>query len=87
MKERVDVIVSSVLGKDTLRGSDYRKGAILMLNMLHELMPTSSLTAMLASAVEIAELLYSDPSKNNITISTSSAQQSLCASKIMLRSF
>ena len=47
----MDVIVSSVLGKNTLRGSDYRKGAILMVNVLHELIPTSLLTAMLASAV------------------------------------
>ena len=31
VREEVDMIFSSALGKDTLRGSDYRKGAILIL--------------------------------------------------------
>ena len=33
-KERVDTIAKPVLGKETLRGSDFRKGAILMLTAL-----------------------------------------------------
>ena len=63
VKEKVEVIVSSVLGKETLRGSDYRKGAILILEALQDLTPTSSLTTMLATAVEMTELLYCDPTK------------------------
>ena len=63
VKEKVEVIVSSVLGKETLRGSDYRKGAILILKTLQELTPTSSLTRMLATAVEMTELLNCDPTK------------------------
>ena len=58
-KKRVDVIANSVLGKETLRCSDYRKGAILMLKALQETIPDSPLTAMLSTAVEITELLYS----------------------------
>ena len=63
VKEKVDVILRSVLGKETLRGSDYRKGAILMLNTLQDLMPTSSLTTTLSTAVEMTELLYCDPTQ------------------------
>ena len=59
----MDVTVSTVLGKETLRGSDYRKAAILILKMLLEFLPNSSLTTMLSTAVEITELLYCDPSK------------------------
>ena len=62
-KERVDVIVTSVLGKETLRGSDYRKGAILMLKGLQDVMPDSSVTTILSTAVEMTELMYSDPTK------------------------
>ena len=63
VKEKVDVILRFVLGKETLRGSDYRKGAILMLNTLQDLMPTSSLTTTLSTAVEVTELLYCDPTQ------------------------
>ena len=63
VREKVDVIVSTVLGKETLRGSDYRKAAILILKTLLEFLPNSSLTTMLSMAVEITELLYCDPSE------------------------
>ena len=62
-KERVDTIAKSVLGKETLRGSDFRKGAILMLTALQETIPNSPVTTMLSTAVEITELLYSHPVK------------------------
>ena len=61
--EKVEAICSTVLGKDTLRGSDYRKGSILILKTLQELQPSSPLTALLETAVEISEILYSCPSK------------------------
>ena len=82
VKEKVEVIVSSVLGKETLRGSDYRKGAILILEALQDLTPTSSLTTMLATAVEMTELLYCDPTKRT----SQSVLHSVCACQIMLRS-
>ena len=59
----MDVIVTSVLGKETLRGSDYRKGAILMLKGLQDVLPDSSVTTILSTAVEMTELMYSDPTK------------------------
>ena len=62
VKEKVDIIVGSVLGKETLRGSDYRKGSILILKMLQEFTPNSPLTTLLSTAVE-TELLYCDPTK------------------------
>ena len=63
IKERVEKICSSVLGKETLRCSDYSKGSILILHSLQELQPGSPLTALLETAVEITEILYSSPSK------------------------
>ena len=63
VREEVDMIFSSALGKETLRGSDYRKGAILTLNALHNYMSDYPLTTLLSTAVEIAELLYCDPTK------------------------
>lgn len=63
VKQKVEEICSAVLAKDTLRGSDYRKGAILMLHCLEKLQPSSSLTALLQTAVELTEILYSDPAK------------------------
>ena len=63
VKEKVDIIVGSVLGKETLRGSDYRKGSILILKMLQEFTPNSPLTTLLSTAVEMTELLYCDPTK------------------------
>ena len=62
-KERVDAIANSVLGKETLRGSDFRKGAILMLKALQDILPNSFVTTTLSTAVEITELLYSRPHK------------------------
>ena len=62
-KERVVAIANSVLGKETLRGSDFRKGAILMLKALQDILPNSFVTTTLSTAVEIAELLYSRPHK------------------------
>ena len=63
VKEKVDIIVGSVLGKETLRGSDYRKGSILILKTLQEVTPNSPLTTLLSTAVEMTELLYCDPTK------------------------
>lgn len=60
-KEKIDTICSSVLSKETLRCSEFRKGAILILLALQELQPKSTLTAVLETAVEISEILYSDP--------------------------
>ena len=62
-KQRIDDICSTALVKETLRGSDYRKGAILILLTLLELQPDSTLTTLLQTAVEITEMLYSDPRK------------------------
>ena len=59
-KERVDAIANSVLGKETLRGSDFRKGAILMLKALQDILPNSFVTTTLSTAVE---MLYSRPHK------------------------
>ena len=56
---RIDTFSKSVLGKETLRCSDYRKGAILILKALQDTIPDSPLTALLSTAVEITELLYS----------------------------
>ena len=64
VKEKVEAICSTVLGKETLRGSDYRKGSILILHTLQELQPSSPVTALFETAVEITEILYSDPSKH-----------------------
>ena len=63
VKEKVEAICSTVLGKETLRGCDYRKGSILILHTLQELQPSSPVTALFETAVEITEILYSDPSK------------------------
>ena len=63
VKQRIEQIFSSVLGKETLRGCDYRKGAILILSTLKELMPNSPLTNLLSTAVEIMDLLYSPSTK------------------------
>ena len=62
-KQRVNSICSSVLAKERLRGSDYRKGAILILLALQESQPRSPLTVVLETAVEICEILYSGPEK------------------------
>ena len=62
-KTKVEAICSTVLGKETLRGSDYRKGSILILHTLQEFQPNSPLTTLFETAVEITEILYSDPSK------------------------
>ena len=64
-KEKVDSICSSVLSKETLRASDLRKGAILILLSIHELEPNSLVTHVLESAVEICEILYADPEKRS----------------------
>ena len=64
VREKVEAICSTVLGKETLRGSDYRKGSILILKTLQELQPISPLTALLETAVEISEILYSGPLKH-----------------------
>ena len=64
-RQKVDSICAAVLNKETLRGSDYRKGAILILSALQRLQPTSALTALLQTAVEITEILYSDPEKRS----------------------
>ena len=57
MKKKVESICARVLNKETLRGSDYRKGAVLPLSALHELHPASTLTTLLQTAVEICEIL------------------------------
>ena len=62
-KQKIERICSSVLAKETLRGSDYRKGAVLILLALEEFQPTSELTEVLRTAVEICEILYSNPEK------------------------
>lgn len=62
-QQRIDDICCTVLDKETLRGSDYRKGVILILLTLTELQPASTLTTLVQTAVEITEILYSDPSK------------------------
>ena len=49
VKEKVDIIVGSVLGKEILRGSDYRKGSILILKTLQEVTPNSPLTTLLST--------------------------------------
>lgn len=56
----MEFICTSVLNKDTLQGSDYCKGAILILSALQKLQPKSALTVLLQSAVEISEILYSN---------------------------
>ena len=62
VKQKVNLVCSGVLSKETLRGSDYRKGAILILLALQELQPQSTLTAVVDTAVEI---LYADPEKRS----------------------
>ena len=62
-QQKVRAICSSVLAKETLRGSDYRKAAILILLAMQECQPASALTAVLNTAVEICEILYSYPEK------------------------
>ena len=64
-KQKVESICSTVLNKNTLHGSDYRKAAILILLLLHNLQPTSALTTLLLTVVEISEILYSDPEKRS----------------------
>ena len=51
-KDKVDMVFSSVLSKETIRCSDYRKGAILILLALQEFQPRSTLTAVLETSVE-----------------------------------
>ena len=60
VREKVEAICSTVLGKETL-SSDYRKGSILILKTLQELQPISPL---IETAVEISEILYSGPLKH-----------------------
>lgn len=67
VKMKVDSICSSVLSKETLRWSDFRKGAVLILLALQELQPQSKFTAVLKTAVEISEILYSDPQNRSPT--------------------
>ena len=62
-KQKVECICSSVLAKETLRDSDYLKGAVLILLALQQFQPMSELTEVLKTAVEICEILYSDPEK------------------------
>ena len=62
-KVKVDLVFSSVLSKETLRGSDYRKAAVLILLALQEFQPQSTITAVLDTAVEITEILYAAPEK------------------------
>ena len=61
-KEKVD---SSVLSKETLRASDLRKGAVLILLALQDTQPNYPVTAVLESAVEICEILYAKPEKRS----------------------
>ena len=65
VRQKVDSIWTAVLNKETLRASEYRKGAILILSALQTLQPASTLTALLQTGVEIAEILYSDPEKRS----------------------
>ena len=76
VKEKVDAILRCV---ETLRGSDYRKRAIVMFNTLQNLMSIYFFT--LATAVEMTELLYCDPTQR-----TSQSVLRLCnmAFQIML---
>jgi hypothetical protein len=67
-KQKIECICSSVLAKETLRGSDYCKGAVLMLLALEEFQPTSELTEVLRTAVEMCEILYSNPEKRTRSI-------------------
>ena len=62
-KQKIEDICLATIEKETLRGSDYRKAAILILLALIEFQPTSSLTQLFQTVVEITDLLYSDPGK------------------------
>ena len=64
-KEKVYSICTSVFSKETLRASDIRKGAILILLALQDTQPNSPVTAALESAVEICEILYAEPEKRS----------------------
>ena len=78
VKKEVELICTSVLNKDALRGSDYCKGAILILSALQKLQPQSALTVLLQSAVEISEILYSNQRRDH---------HKLCYTCITLPSF
>lgn len=63
VQRQVEGVCSAALGKETLRCSDYRKGVIFILLTLQTLQPSSPVTALFQTAVEITEILYSNPSK------------------------
>ena len=83
VKRSVELIVGSILGKETLRGSDYRKGGIVILKTLQELIPSSILITLLGTAVEITELLYSASTKRSPQSVLRNTQCRLYACKAM----
>ncbi len=60
-QQQVEAICSAVLGKETLRGSDYSQRSTLILLKLQTLQPSAPITALFETAVEITEILYSSP--------------------------
>ena len=56
-------IRSTILNKDTLRGSDYRKAVILIYIKLREINADQMLTDVYRTAVEIGHMLYAHDSK------------------------
>lgn len=62
VKQKLSSIYSSVLQKETLRYSDYRK-AILILLALQEVRADKKLIELMRTLVEITEILYSSYSK------------------------
>ena len=64
VKEKIDCIFSDVVRKETLRESDYRKGAVLILTVSQKFQPKSTFTSVFETAVEISEILYSNPEKH-----------------------
>ena len=63
--KRLTTIKTAVLSKNTLRCSDYRKAVIMMYMALEEVEPTSLLTEIFQTAVEINEILYAKAEKRN----------------------
>ena len=61
--KRLKLVSSTVLGKETLRCSDYRKAVLLFYITLFETEPNSHYTTLFQTAAEICEHLYADDSK------------------------
>ena len=61
--KRLKLVSSTVLGKETLCCSDYRKAVLLFYITLFETEPNSHYTTLFQTAAEICERLYADDSK------------------------